>query len=137
MPKKYYFALYLNLTITVALLGFIFFRPYVVDDIFDVDGNRLGFKGIYDNPMIFFITAIGFLSSFVNLLLISFLYFKNSIFLYKKWVISTILSTFLFLFTILYHQNSVEYSHQTAEYKQAIQEKLGVWNQKPNSEVKP
>lgn len=130
MPKKYTFSLITLLILIITFLGFIFIKPYIVDKVLDLEGRDLGFNGVYDNPLIYVIILFGFITSFINIIFIVTLVIKKSLNNYKKWVISSLLSILLFVVIFAYHHFIVRYTTLTPAYKQTIQERLGVWNQK-------
>lgn len=130
MPKKYTFALLTLIILIITLLGFIFIKPYIVDKVLDLEGRDLGFNGVYDNPIIYAIILFGFITSFINIIFIVTLVLKKSLNNYKKWVISSLLSILLFIVIFAYHHFIVRYTKLTPSYKQSVQERLGVWNQK-------
>lgn len=129
MSKKQKLFLILNFVISFALIGFILIKPYVVDQVLDIDGKELGFVGIYDNPLIYFLILINFINSFVLIGYIVFLQINQILNINKKWIKFAVLSIFLFLITLTAHHKLVRYSVLEQGYKQHLQEKLGVWNQ--------
>lgn len=120
--------------LNLVFMGLIFIKPYVLDDVFTESGNKLNFKGIYDNPLIYFIVILGFILSFYLFmrLLIVFISKKSDVNtninlkLEKKWIYYTTITILLFVLLSMYHNTFVRYSNITPNYKAEIQTKMGI-----------
>lgn len=118
--------------LNLVLVGFIFIKPYILDDVYTENGTKLNFKGVYDNPLIYFIIIFGFILSFylfvrIIILLIN----KNNdinnninLKLEKKWIYYTTISILLFALLSFYHNTFVKYSIISPDYKAEIQNKM-------------
>lgn len=120
--------------LNIAFMGLIFIKPYILDDVFTDSGTKLNFKGIYDNPLIYFIVILGFILSFYLFmrLLIALIRKKNDVNtninlkFEKKWIYYTIFTILLFVVLSMYHNTFVRYSNITPDYKAEVQTKMRV-----------
>jgi len=120
--------------LNIAFMGLIFIKPYILDDVFTDSGTKLNFKGIYDNPLIYFVVILGFILSFYLFmrLLIAFISKKNDVNtninlkFEKKWIYYTIFTILFFVVLSMYHNTFVRYSNITPDYKAEVQTKMRV-----------